>query len=60
VVGKYSSDRGSYNYRRTDVCDRCGSGIQRVVVIEDRHGTDHHVGTDCAKRMGLPVVWGKK
>lgn len=54
VVGKYT-ERGSYNGHRADTCDRCGSGIKRVVVIEDRMGREYHVGTDCAGRMGLPV-----
>jgi hypothetical protein len=59
VVGKYT-ERGSYNYRRADTCDRCGAGIKRVVVIEDRNGREHHVGTDCAGRMGLPVKFAGK
>lgn len=58
VVGKYT-ERGSYNGHRADTCDRCGSGIKRVVVIEDRMGREYHVGTDCAGRMGLPVKGAK-
>lgn len=55
VVGRYDSARGWSMGTGQDVCDRCGSGIARVVVVEDRTGKQHHVGTDCAQRMGMPV-----
>lgn len=55
VVGRYDSARGWSMGQGKDVCDRCGSGIARVVVVEDRTGRLRHVGTDCAQRMGMPV-----
>ena len=55
VVGRYDSSRGWSMGGGKDVCDRCGSGIKRVVVIEDRSGREYHVGTDCAGRMGMAV-----
>lgn len=35
------------------ICAHCGTGIKNVVLARDERGAVHHIGTDCATRIGL-------
>jgi transcription initiation factor TFIIIB Brf1 subunit/transcription initiation factor TFIIB len=35
------------------VCAHCGTGIKNLVLVRDADGVKHHIGTDCATRIGL-------
>lgn len=51
VVGKYDTRRGWRGGASRDACDRCGSGVRRVTVVEDAYGRQRHLGADCALRV---------
>ena len=33
-------------------CAHCGTAIKNIVVVRDADGAEHHIGTDCATRVG--------
>ncbi len=35
------------------ICAHCGTGIKNLVLVRDLDGVTHHIGTDCALRVGL-------
>jgi hypothetical protein len=35
------------------LCAHCGTGIKNLVLVRDADGVTHHIGTDCAQRVGL-------
>lgn len=35
------------------ICANCGTGIRNLVLVVDAEGVTHHIGTDCATRVGL-------
>jgi hypothetical protein len=35
------------------LCAHCGTGIKNLVIVRDADGVTHHIGTDCAMRVGL-------
>jgi transcription initiation factor TFIIIB Brf1 subunit/transcription initiation factor TFIIB len=35
------------------LCAHCGTGIKNLVLVRDADGVTHHIGTDCAMRVGL-------
>jgi hypothetical protein len=35
------------------LCAHCGTGIKNLVLVRDLDGATHHIGTDCAQRVGL-------
>lgn len=39
--------------RGDSTCAHCGTGIKNIVLVRDADGVTHHIGTDCAVRVGL-------